>query len=118
MGPPDLPRPTWEKHRCFIGLNGAVSLSAGLALGAIDNYILAPRYRKSLRDLSPKDIKVRIPKSPGPGGRRAKGPHATRCCSCIPPPPPPRLYKPRPCPRYNRRRDRNNCVRNLIMYEM
>ena len=35
--------------------------------------------------------------------------------SVVPPPP---LYKPRPCPSYSRRRDRNNCVRNLITYQM
>ena len=32
--------------------------------------------------------------------------------------PPPPLYKLRPCPSYSRRRDRINCVRNLITYEM
>ena len=32
--------------------------------------------------------------------------------------PPPPLYKLRPCPSYRRRRDRNNCVRNLITYKM
>ena len=32
--------------------------------------------------------------------------------------PPPPLYKPRPCPSYSRRRDRNNCVHNLIRYAM
>ena len=35
--------------------------------------------------------------------------------SMVPLPP---LYEPRPCPSYSRRRDRNNCVRNLITYEM
>ena len=32
----------------------------------------------------------------------------------VPPPP----NKPRPCPSYSRRRDRNDCVCNLITYEM
>ena len=32
--------------------------------------------------------------------------------------PPPPLYKLRPCPSYSRRRDCNNFVRNLVMYEM
>ena len=35
-----------------------------------------------------------------------------------PPPPRPTLYKACPCPSYSRRRDRNNCVCNLITYKM
>ena len=48
----------------------------------------------------------------GCGARRA---YVAGVRECVPPPP---LYKLRPCPSYSRRRDRNNCVRNLITYEM
>ena len=43
-----------------------------------------------------------------------------RCFTLIAPRrhPPPPLYKLRLCPSDSRRRDHNNCVRNLITYEM
>ena len=47
--------------------------------------------------------------------QRCCRPKIGRACAL---PPPPLLYKPRPCPSYSRRRDRNNCVCNLITYEM
>ena len=54
------------------------------------------------------------------GGSTSFAPGGCNGCAsplgqCTPPPP---LYKPRPCPSDSRRRDRTNCVPNLITYGM
>ena len=59
--------------------------------------------------------RVRMSSGERPVGA-AKGKQSDTEALCQPPPP--LLYEPRPCPSYSRRRDRHNCVRNLITYEM